>query len=134
MTPASDAGRRPVGIDETRAANRAWWDAEADGYHDRHGGFLGDAGFVWGPEGRTEAELGLLGLRPGMMVLEIGAGAAQCSRWLAAHHDVRVVASDLSREMLRTAQRIDTEAPGSAAGPRPAPHGAPASGEREEVV
>lgn len=101
------AGRRPVGRAETAAANRAWWDAEAEDYHDEHGDFLGDAGFVWGPEGWTEAELDLLGVRSGMTVLEIGAGAAQCSRWLAATHDVRVVASDLSRGMLRTAQRID---------------------------
>ncbi|MGL4178806.1 MAG: class I SAM-dependent methyltransferase [Dermatophilaceae bacterium] len=114
MTPADEpnaaAGRRPIGDAETRAANRAWWDTEAGGYHDRHGDFLGDTGFVWGPEGRTEAELDLLEIRPGMTVLEIGAGAAQCSRWLAAHHDVQVVASDLSRGMLRTAQRIDADA------------------------
>jgi ubiquinone/menaquinone biosynthesis C-methylase UbiE len=105
----SDAGRRPVGDAETRAANRAWWDGEAEDYHAEHGEFLGDAGFVWGPEGWTEDELDLLGVRDGMTVLEIGAGAAQCSRWLARHHDVRVIASDLSRGMLRTAARIDAE-------------------------
>jgi SAM-dependent methyltransferase len=104
---SSDAGRRAAGEAETRAANRAWWDAEADDYHAEHGGFLGDAGFVWGPEGWTEEELDLLRVRDGMTVLEIGAGGAQCSRWLAGHHDVRVVASDLSRGMLRTAQRLD---------------------------
>ncbi len=92
---------------ETRAANRSWWDAEAPAYHEEHGAFLGDAAFVWGPEGWTEAELDLLGVRDGMTVLEIGAGGAQCSRWLAAHHAVRVVASDLSAGMLRTAAGID---------------------------
>ncbi len=97
------AGRWPVDGDETRAANRAWWDGEADDYYAEHGAFLGDSEFVWGPEGWTEAELDLLGVRDGMTVLEIGAGAAQCSRWLARHHDVRVVASDLSMGMLRTA-------------------------------
>ncbi|MGL5866143.1 MAG: class I SAM-dependent methyltransferase [Dermatophilaceae bacterium] len=116
MTPADEpgttAGRHPLGAKETQAANRAWWDAEADHYHQQHGDFLGDTGFVWGPEGWTEAELNLLGVQPGMTVLEIGSGAAQCSRWLAAHHDVRVVASDLSRGMLRTAQRIDATAEG----------------------
>ena len=109
----SDVARRPVGGDETRAANRAWWDAEADDYHAEHGAFLGDDGFVWGPEGWTEAELDLLGVRDGMTVLEIGAGAAQCSRWLARHHDVRVVASDLSMGMLRTARRIEADDDGA---------------------
>ncbi len=101
------AGRWPVDGDETRAANRSWWDGEADDYYAEHGAFLGDSEFVWGPEGWTEAELDLLGVRDGMTVLEIGAGAAQCSRWLARHHDVRVVASDLSMGMLRTARRIE---------------------------
>ncbi len=114
-----EAARRPVGEAETRRANRSWWDAEAEGYHAEHGRFLGDAGFVWGPEGWTEEELDLLAARDGMTVLEIGAGAAQCSRWLAAHRGVRVVASDLSRGMLRTAQRID------AAGGAPAAAGVP---------
>ncbi len=103
------AGRRAAGGDETRAANRAWWDAEADDYHAEHGTFLGDAGFVWGPEGWTEEELDLLAVRDGMTVLEVGAGGAQCSRWLAGRYDVRVVASDLSRGMLRTAQRLDAD-------------------------
>jgi SAM-dependent methyltransferase len=104
---SAQAGRRAAGDGETRAANRAWWDAEADDYHAEHGAFLGDAGFVWGPEGWTEGELDLLAVRDGMTVLEIGAGGAQCSRWLADRYDVRVVASDLSRGMLRTAQRLE---------------------------
>jgi ubiquinone/menaquinone biosynthesis C-methylase UbiE len=117
MTP--QASRRRVGRDQTRAANRAWWDAEADDYQAEHGAFLGDAAFVWGPEGWTEAELGLLAVEDGMTVLEIGAGAAQCSRWLARTHRVRVVASDLSRGMLRAAGRIDGEPAGD--GPPPLP-------------
>src|SRR6188472_372073 len=103
------AGRWPVDGDETRAANRAWWDGEADDYYTEHGAFLGDSEFVWGPEGWTEAELDLLEVRDGMTVLEIGSGAAQCSRWLARTHAVRVVASDLSMGMLRTARRIGDE-------------------------
>jgi SAM-dependent methyltransferase len=121
-----DAGRWPVGGDETRAANRSWWDGEADDYYAEHGAFLGDSEFVWGPEGWTEGELDLLEVRDGMTVLEIGCGAAQCSRWLAAHHDVRVVASDLSMGMLRTGRRIesttsDAGRPPSGAAPRPLP-------------
>ena len=112
-----EAGRRPVGGDETRAANRSWWDGEADDYYAEHGAFLGDSAFVWGPEGWTEDELDLLEVRDGMTVLEIGAGAAQCSRWLARHRDVRVVASDLSMGMLRTARRIEDRAPGAGENP-----------------
>src|ERR687897_562229 len=85
--PVTDeVARRPVGGDETRAANRAWWDGEAEDYYAEHGAFLGDVAFVWGPEGWTEAELDLLEVRDGMAVLEIGAGAAQCSRWLSRAH------------------------------------------------
>lgn len=93
--------REPVGQAESVAAQRAWWDAQARDYYQEHGSFLGDAEFVWGPEGWTEAELQLLSpteLPPGP-ILEIGAGAAQCSRWLAAQGRT-VVASDLSGGML----------------------------------
>jgi ubiquinone/menaquinone biosynthesis C-methylase UbiE len=107
---SGEATRVPLGGEETRSANRSWWDGEADDYYAEHGDFLGDADFVWGPEGWTEEQLDLLQVRDGMTVLEIGSGAAQCSRWLARHHDVRVVASDLSMGMLRTARRIDGEA------------------------
>ena len=118
---SDDATRRPVGGDETRAANRAWWDGEADDYYAEHGAFLGDSEFVWGPEGWTEAELDLLEVSDGMTVLEIGAGAAQCSRWLARHHEVRVVASDLSMGMLRTARRIEAGTSDAGAGISPSP-------------
>ncbi|MDO5501550.1 MAG: class I SAM-dependent methyltransferase [Actinomycetia bacterium] len=92
---------------ETAAANRGWWDAEADDYLDEHGAFLGDAEFVWGPEGWTEAELDLLEVDPSHRVLEVGAGAAQCSRWLANEIGCRVVATDLSRGMLGQAQALN---------------------------
>ena len=117
--PVTDeVARRPVGGDETRAANRAWWDGEAEDYYAEHGAFLGDAAFVWGPEGWTEAELDLLEVRDGMTVLEIGAGAGQCSRWLSrAHADVRVVASDLSMGMLRIGGRIESKTSDAGGGP-----------------
>ena len=44
-------------------------------------------------------------------MLEVGAGAAQCSRWLARRVGCRVVATDLSAGMLGTARRIDAGAP-----------------------
>ncbi len=69
------AGRWHVDGDETRSANRSWWDGEAEDYYAEHGAFLGDSEFVWGPEGWTEGELDLLQVRDGMTVLEIGSGA-----------------------------------------------------------
>ena len=81
-------------------ANRAWWDGEADDYLEEHGAFLGDARFVWGPEGLSEADVHLLGDVAGRRVLEVGAGAAQCSRWLLAA-GAEPVALDLSAAMLQ---------------------------------
>jgi SAM-dependent methyltransferase len=102
------AVRRQAGTDESSRANRSWWDRNADEYQDDHGGFLGDARFVWCPEGLDEAQAALLGptasLR-GRRVLEVGAGAAQCSRWLAAQ-GARPVALDLSHRQLQHALRI----------------------------
>lgn len=106
---AFGVGRRPTDADETRAANRGWWDDEALPYYAEHGTFLGDAELVWGPEGFTERELGLLGPLAGRDVLEIGAGAAQGGRY-AATHDARVVSTDLSAGMLRQAAVIDARA------------------------
>ena len=98
------AGRTAAGHDETVRANRSWWDAEAGAYYAEHGAFLGDADLVWGPEGLREAEAGLLGPLAGRRVLEVGAGAAQGSRY-AAGRGATVVATDLSAGMLRQAIR-----------------------------
>lgn len=94
----SDLGKR----DSVRAS-RAWWDAEAPAYAVEHGSFLGDeragSDLVWGPEGWTEAELGLLGDVAGRRVLELGAGGAQGARWLVSR-GADAVALDLSHAML----------------------------------
>lgn len=97
---AGRAGRRGADPVETASANRSWWDAEADDYYAEHGQFLGDDDFVWGPEGLREADARLLGSVRGKRLLEIGAGAAQCSRY-AARQGARVVATDISGGMLR---------------------------------
>ena len=94
------AGRREADPIETARANRAWWDVEAGDYYAEHGVFLGDDDFVWGPEGLREADAGLLGDLDGKALLEIGAGAAQCSRY-AVRRGARVVATDISGGMLR---------------------------------
>ncbi|MEU4684611.1 class I SAM-dependent methyltransferase [Streptomyces xinghaiensis] len=112
--PEATATRRATGEAESSRASRGWWDRNADDYQAEHGAFLGDDRFVWGPEGLDEAEAALLGPAAGLRgrdVLEIGAGAAQCSRWLAAQ-GARPVALDLSHRQLRHALRI-----GSGAGP-----------------
>ncbi|EXU68663.1 SAM-dependent methyltransferase [Streptomyces sp. PRh5] len=105
------ATRRIADTAESSRANRGWWDRNADEYQEEHGAFLGDDRFIWGPEGLDEAEAGLLGpveALKGRDVLEVGAGAAQCARWLAAQ-GARPVALDLSHRQLRHARRIDAE-------------------------
>ncbi|MFD1657419.1 class I SAM-dependent methyltransferase [Streptomyces caeni] len=103
-----EATRRPAGVTESSRASRGWWDRNADEYQTEHGTFLGDDRFVWGPEGLDEVEAELLGPPEelkGKDVLEIGAGAAQCSRWLAGR-GARPVALDLSHRQLQHALRI----------------------------
>ena len=106
LPAGSKATRRLAGADETRRATRRWWDGDAAAYLAEHGGFLGDADFVWSPEGLREQDARLLGPIQGRRVLEVGCGAAQCSRWLAAQ-GAQPVGLDLSAQMLRAARRID---------------------------
>ncbi|MFC6064582.1 class I SAM-dependent methyltransferase [Streptomyces ochraceiscleroticus] len=109
----AEAVRRTTGEAESSRASRGWWDRNADEYQSEHGAFLGDDRFVWGPEGLDEAEAGLLGPAAdlkGLRVLEIGAGAAQCSRWLAAQ-GAHPVALDLSHRQLQHALRIGGDLP-----------------------
>ena len=103
--PRPGVARRPAGQAESARANRSWWDAEADAYLDEHGSFLGEARFVWGPEGVSEADIHLLGDVTGRRVLEVGAGAGQCARWLLAA-GADPVALDLSMAMLRRGRAI----------------------------
>ena len=49
--------RRASDETETERANRGEWDRYADEYQQTHGRFLGDAGFVWSPEGTEEGDL-----------------------------------------------------------------------------
>jgi ubiquinone/menaquinone biosynthesis C-methylase UbiE len=91
-----------------------WWDTNSGEYLADHSEFLGSgegaaggAQFRWGPEGVTEAELRLLGEVRGLRVLEIGAGAAWCSRWLASE-GAQVTATDISPAMLAEAGRLNS--------------------------
>jgi|SRR5215217_1783458 len=94
---------RPVKEQEATLANAAWWDADADDYQSAHGEFLGDADFVWCPEGIREADASLLGDVQGKRVLEIGCGQAACARWLA-DSGAQALGMDLSLGMLKHAQ------------------------------
>jgi ubiquinone/menaquinone biosynthesis C-methylase UbiE len=92
--------------EQTSRASRTWWDANAGDYLDEHGGFLGDDRFVWCPEGIDEAEAALLGPVRGKRVLEVGCGAAQCSRWLT-RQGADVVAFDISVGQLVQGRTLD---------------------------
>lgn len=98
--------RREAADGETRHANRSWWDRNADSYQGEHGSFLGDARFVWCPEGLDEADVQLLGPVVGRRVLEVGCGAAQCTRWLTGR-GAAAVGVDLSAGQLAHARRLD---------------------------
>lgn len=84
-------------------ANIRWWDADADNYQREHGEFLGLADFLWCPENVREADAQLLGAVDGKQILEVGCGAASCSRWLQ-QQGAYPVGVDLSTGMLRHAR------------------------------
>ncbi|USR78661.1 class I SAM-dependent methyltransferase [Arcanobacterium pinnipediorum] len=87
-------------------ANEKWWSDNAGSYLTEHGEILGDNDFIWGPEGVREADIGFLGELSDKRILEIGAGAAQCSRYLAAR-GYDVVATDLAPGMLTYATELN---------------------------
>ncbi len=108
MTQGRPAEFRVVSDAEAQRANRSDWDGEADEYQREHGEFLGDSGFIWSPEGIDEADVQLLGDVAGRRVLEIGCGAAQCSRWLVSR-GATAVGVDLSYRQLQHSRRLDGE-------------------------
>jgi SAM-dependent methyltransferase len=100
------AVRRPASRAESVRASRRWWDEVADAYQAEHGAFLGDAWFLWGPEGLGEAQARLLGDVAGRRVLEIGCGAGQCGRWLVAQ-GAHAIGLELSWRQLAHSRRLD---------------------------
>ncbi|MBD7916986.1 class I SAM-dependent methyltransferase [Cellulomonas sp. Sa3CUA2] len=105
----AEAGYRAVPDDQGGRAARGWWDANAQEYLDEHGEFLGPADLLWCPEGLRESQARLLGDVRGARVLEIGAGAAQGSRWLRSVAGADAVATDVSAGMLAAAARLDAD-------------------------
>ena len=100
--------KRGADAAESRVANRIWWDADADDYHDTHGDFLGAADFVWCPEGLREEEVRFLGEVAGQSILEVGCGSAMCARWLK-ENKAGVTALDISEGMLRHARQMNAD-------------------------
>lgn len=97
--------------DDHSGATVRWWTDNAAEYYAEHGAFLGDVQFTWCPEGLREPDVQLLGRIEQVRtstVLEVGAGAAQCSRWLKATGVDRVIALDASHGMLEMAARANT--------------------------
>ncbi|MDO5031789.1 class I SAM-dependent methyltransferase [Corynebacterium sp.] len=89
-----------IGADS--AANRAFWDQDADDYHRAHPDYL--SSFYWCPEMLHESEARLLGDVSRSTVLELGCGSAPCTAWL---HGRAAFATgfDIARGMLRHAPR-----------------------------
>lgn len=91
---------------QAAAAHRSWWDHDADRYHHEHEGYFDT--FYWCPERLREDEAHLLGSPenlPGQRIVEIGAGSAPCSRWLA-QQGAEAVALDISEGMLHRARQV----------------------------
>lgn len=86
--------------------SRRWWDREADAYI-ADSPSIGEVRFQWTPEGWTEDDLHLIGPNPGH-VLEVGAGTAPCSRFLASR-GIYVTASDISSTMLDRAHSLNAQ-------------------------
>ncbi|MCM0638204.1 class I SAM-dependent methyltransferase [Cellulomonas wangsupingiae] len=103
----ADAGYHHVPDDQGGRAARRWWDANAHEYLDEHGDFLGPADLLWCPEGLRESQAHLLGDVRGARVLEVGAGAAQGTRWLRTAAGAHGIATDVSAGMLAAAARLD---------------------------
>ena len=105
-SPGPSASFEPLDATGSLVGARRGWDAYADAYQAEHGEALGDAELQWCPEGLREADVGWLGDVAGRVVLEVGCGAAQGSRWVAAQGG-RPVGVDLSGAQLRHARALD---------------------------
>lgn len=105
----TEAGYFPVDGEEAVAGNTSYWSSTAEEYLEDFGEFLGDVQFRWCPEGLLETDAELLGPLASLRsqrLLEIGAGAGQCARWLRAQ-GVDAVATDIAPGMVRAGEEIN---------------------------
>ncbi len=97
--------------DDPGRANSQWWSDNVDDYLSEFGEVLGETDFIWGPEGLRENDVELLGsplkLR-GASILEVGSGAAQCSRYLASL-GLDVTACDIAPGMIEMARHLNVK-------------------------
>jgi ubiquinone/menaquinone biosynthesis C-methylase UbiE len=85
-------------------ANRAFWNRTSAEYQDRNDPQIGAEPRLWGMYSIPDAALGALGDVTGLRILELGCGAGQWSRSLAAEGG-QVVGFDLSDAQLGAARR-----------------------------
>jgi SAM-dependent methyltransferase len=85
-------------------ANRAHWNAKSAGYQERHDPQIGREPMLWGGWSVPEAELNALGDLTGLRILELGCGAGQWARSIAAD-DRLIVGLDLSEAQLAAARQ-----------------------------
>lgn len=96
-------------LTEHARRNRAYWDATAAEYQERHRDFIGRPEPRWGIWQLPESDLDVLGDVAGKDVLELGCGAAQWSI-LLAQRGARVVGLDNSEQQLEHARRALADA------------------------
>ncbi|MCP2336569.1 class I SAM-dependent methyltransferase [Actinomadura rupiterrae] len=89
-------------MDDSTSANRRFWNQLSGAYQDRHDARIGAAPRLWGMYAIPDDELNALGDVAGKRVLELGCGAGQWARSLAAE-GASVVGLDLSEAQLAAA-------------------------------
>lgn len=97
-------------MSEHHRANRTHWNAISASYQERHDPVIGKEPMLWGSWCVPEAELGVMGDLSGLAILELGCGAGQWARSVAAD-DRYVVGLDLSEAQLAAARTNAPELP-----------------------
>jgi SAM-dependent methyltransferase len=87
------------------AQNRQTWNERSDWYQAQHGPQLNAMPLAWGVWAIPDSEIGALGDVDGKIVLELGCGGGQWSRFLA-DAGARPVALDLSERQLSAARKL----------------------------